>query len=78
VLFLGHMLETFIFSSRKRSDRTKWIWFGILAGSIFLCFWWFKAVAIGIPGPIREHKGLGWRKVCRCVYALVRKLIMVE
>ncbi|KAI5451990.1 Protein O-mannosyltransferase 2 [Naganishia albida] len=62
VLFLGHMLETFIFSSRKRSDRTKWIWFGILAGSIFLCFWWFKAVAIGISGPIREHKGLGWRK----------------
>lgn len=60
---MGHMLETFIFSSRKRSNRQKWIWFGILAGAIFLCFWWFKAVAMGIDGPINEHKGLGWRKV---------------
>jgi hypothetical protein len=70
---MGHMLETFIFSSRKRSDRQKWIWFGVLAGAIFLCFWWFKAVAMGIDGPINEHKGLGWRKVgsLHCVTRMV-------
>jgi dolichyl-phosphate-mannose-protein mannosyltransferase len=63
VLMIGHMLDTFVFQSSKRSNRAKWIWFGVLAGSIFLCFMWFRAMAFGITGPIKDHRGLRWRKV---------------
>ncbi|KAJ7716821.1 glycosyltransferase family 39 protein [Mycena maculata] len=62
VLMLAHVLDHFIFSSRRFILRTKAIAFGICAGSILLCFWWFKSVAFGIDGPIAEHKGLLWRK----------------
>lgn len=31
---------------------------------IVASFWWFKGVAFGIEGPVNEHWGLGWRKVC--------------
>ncbi|KAJ7284717.1 glycosyltransferase family 39 protein [Mycena rebaudengoi] len=62
VLMTAHLLDHFIFSARRLTLRTKWIAFGICAGSVLFCFWWFKAVAFGIDGPITEHKGLLWRK----------------
>ena len=60
---LGHMLDHFIFSSRRFSEKTKLYTFGGIAFTIFACFWWFKGVSFGIDGPINEHWGLGWRKV---------------
>ncbi|KAJ7677341.1 glycosyltransferase family 39 protein [Mycena rosella] len=62
VIMLAHLLDHFIFSSRRLVLRTKAIAFGICAGSILFCFWWFKGVSFGIDGPIAEHKGLLWRK----------------
>lgn len=60
---LAHLLDHFIFSSKRYTRRTKAIYFGICAFSIVGTFWWFKGVAFGIEGPIREHTGLLWRKV---------------
>ncbi|TRM61270.1 glycosyltransferase family 39 protein [Schizophyllum amplum] len=62
VLMLGHLLDHFIFTSRRLTEKTKLIAFGSIAFTIFACFWWFKAVSFGIDGPINEHWGLGWRK----------------
>ncbi|KAJ7454876.1 glycosyltransferase family 39 protein [Mycena latifolia] len=62
VLMLAHLLDHFIFSSRRLVLRTKAIAFGVCAGSIVFCFWWFKGVSFGIDGPIADHKGLLWRK----------------
>ncbi|KAK7032963.1 glycosyltransferase family 39 protein [Favolaschia claudopus] len=62
VLMFAHLLDHFIFSSRRWTQKTKAISFGVCAGSILFCFWWFKGVAFGIDGPINEHKGLLWRK----------------
>ncbi|KAF7793201.1 hypothetical protein EIP86_004310 [Pleurotus ostreatoroseus] len=62
VLMLAHMIDHFIFSSRRLSDKTKWIVFGVCCFTIFSCFWWFRGVAFGIDGPISEHWGLQWRK----------------
>jgi hypothetical protein len=70
VLMFGHLLDHFIFSSRRFSTNTKWIAFGIVAGSIFITFWWFKGLAFGIAGPMNQHWGLHWRKVCcPCCYS---------
>ncbi|KIY49058.1 glycosyltransferase family 39 protein [Fistulina hepatica ATCC 64428] len=63
VLMLGHMLDHFVFSSRRFSQQTKRIVFMVCAMSIIWCFWWFKDMAFGMDGAIREHKGLAWRKV---------------
>ncbi|KAJ6612240.1 glycosyltransferase family 39 protein [Mycena sp. CBHHK59/15] len=62
VLMFAHLLDHFIFSSRRLALRTKYIAFGICVGSIVFCFWWFKGLAFGIDGPIADHKGLLWRK----------------
>ncbi|KAG9226494.1 hypothetical protein CCMSSC00406_0005839 [Pleurotus cornucopiae] len=62
VLMLAHLLDHFIFSSRRLTQKTKWISFGVCFFLIFGCFWWFKGLAFGIDGPIGDHKGLGWRK----------------
>ncbi|KAH6887353.1 glycosyltransferase family 39 protein [Coprinopsis sp. MPI-PUGE-AT-0042] len=62
VLMLSHVLDHFIFSSRRLSTRTKSIAFGIIAGSIVFSFWWFKAAAFGIAGPVNDHWGMEWRK----------------
>ncbi|KAG2019642.1 dolichyl-phosphate-mannose-protein mannosyltransferase [Coprinopsis cinerea AmutBmut pab1-1] len=62
VLMLSHVLDHFIFSSRRFSTKTKSIVFGVIAGIIVFTFWWFKGVAFGIQGPINEHWGLQWRK----------------
>lgn len=61
---LSHVLDHFIFSSKRYTKKTKNIVFGVLAFIVVLNFWWFKGVVFGIHGPIGEHKGLQWRKVC--------------
>ena len=63
VLMVGHLFDHFIFKSRRLKDTTKWVVFAIAAGTVIGVFWWFRAVAFGIDGPIKEHKGLLWRKV---------------
>jgi len=63
VLMVGHLFDHFIFKSRKLKDNTKWVIFAIAAGTVIGVFWWFRGVAFGIDGPIKEHKGLLWRKV---------------
>ena len=60
----GHMIDQFIFRSRRLQDRGKNIAFGIIVFILFATFWWFKGVAFGIEGPAQEHWGLKWRKVC--------------
>ena len=64
VLMLSHVLDHFIFSSKRYTKKTKNIIFGVLAFIIIATFWWFKGVVFGIKGPISEHKRLQWRKVC--------------
>lgn len=65
VLMLSHVLDHFVFSSKRYTSKTKNVVFGMLAFIIVFTFWWFKGVVFGINGPIGEHKGLQWRKVCR-------------
>ncbi|KAF8889886.1 glycosyltransferase family 39 protein [Infundibulicybe gibba] len=62
VLMFAHLLDHFVFSSRRLTIKTKWIVFGVFATAIFGTFWWFKGLAFGIDGPINEHKGLRWRE----------------
>ena len=59
----GHLLDHFVFTSRRLSDRTKQIVFGVTVFAIVGTFWWFRGVAWGIDGPINEHWGLKWRSV---------------
>jgi dolichyl-phosphate-mannose-protein mannosyltransferase len=59
----AHMLDHFVFSARRLSERTKSIAFAVVAFVIFANFWWFRAVAWGIDGPINGYWGLGWRQV---------------
>ncbi|GBE81826.1 Dolichyl-phosphate-mannose--protein mannosyltransferase 2 [Sparassis crispa] len=61
VLMLAHLIDHFIFTSRRLSERTKWITFGFCVSAIVFTFWWFKGVAFGIDGPVKEHWGLQWR-----------------
>jgi len=63
VLMVGHLFDHFIFKSRRLKNKTKWIIFGVAAGVVVGTFWWFRGVAFGIEGPIKEHWGLLWRKV---------------
>lgn len=60
---LAHMLDHFIFSSKRYTTKTKTIVFGVLSFSLCFSFWWFKDVAFGIAGPVNETKGLQWREV---------------
>jgi len=64
VLMFAHVLDHFVFSTRGISERTKVIVFGYVSFGIVASFWWFKGVAFGIQGPVIEHWGLQWRKVC--------------
>src|SRR6266576_619022 len=65
VLMFGHLLDHFIFSSRRISTNTKWIAFGTIAGAIVLTFLWLSGMAFGLAGPVSQHWGLQWRKVRR-------------
>jgi len=60
----AHVLDHFVFSARGMSERTKVLVFGYVTFGIVASFWWFKGVAFGIDGPVAEHWGLQWRKVC--------------
>ncbi|KAG8846408.1 Protein O-mannosyltransferase 2 [Serendipita sp. 411] len=62
VLMVNHLFDHLIFKSRWLKERTKWVIFGLAAGIVIGVFWWFRGVAFGIDGPIKEHKGLLWRK----------------
>lgn len=62
VLLLGHLLDHFVFSSRRLTPRAKRIVFGVYAGLVVAVFWWFRGVSFGIEGFIEQHKGLRWRK----------------
>jgi dolichyl-phosphate-mannose-protein mannosyltransferase len=59
----AHVLDHFVFTARRLSERTKAIVFGVVAFMVVVSFWWFRSVAFGINGPVNEHWGLGWRKV---------------
>ncbi|TFK19151.1 dolichyl-phosphate-mannose-protein mannosyltransferase [Coprinopsis marcescibilis] len=63
VLMLAHVLDHFVFSARRLSEKTKAITFGVCVVLLVGSFWWFKSLAFGIHGPIAESKGLRWRKV---------------
>jgi len=71
----GGLLDNYIFTSRWLKPRTKWIVFGIVVFAVVETFWWFRGVAFGIEGPIGEHKGLGWRKVCDFVLGDMQRLL---
>lgn len=61
VLMLGHVIDHFVLSSKRFSERTKWISFGICVFAIVGCFWWFSGLAFGVIGPINDYWGLQWR-----------------
>ena len=60
---LSHLLDHFVFSSRRFSHQTKSIFFGFCAFLIVGTFWWFRGLAFGVDGPINDQHGLQWRKV---------------
>lgn len=60
VLMAAHMLDHFVFTSRRLTERTKWIVFGVTTFAVVGVFWWFKGAAFGIDGPISNHWGLKW------------------
>jgi hypothetical protein len=66
----AHMLDHFVFTARRLSERTKSIVFVIVTAAIVGNFWWFRGIAWGIDGPINDHRGLQWRKVRRTRYTL--------
>lgn len=61
VLLAGHMLDTYIFSSPRWSDKSKLVWFVLWTVSVVVNFWWFKDLALGIHGPVNDHPGWQWR-----------------
>jgi dolichyl-phosphate-mannose-protein mannosyltransferase len=56
----GHVLDHIFFSS-KRSHTSQLAWFVFWTGAVVLSFWWFKDLALGVHGPINDHKGWQWR-----------------
>ncbi|CAL1705382.1 unnamed protein product [Somion occarium] len=62
VLMFAHLVDHFVLTSKRFSEKTKWIVFGALSFTIFACFWWFRGLAFGMDGPINEHWGLRWRR----------------
>jgi len=76
VLMLSHVLDHFIFSSKRYTTQTKAIIFGILSSILLFTFWWFKGAAFGISGPIADHKGLLWRKVCFFIFSYFSERIV--
>jgi hypothetical protein len=73
----AHMLDHFVFTARRLSERTKSIIFIIVAGAIVGNFWWFRGVAWGMDGPINDHWGLQWRNVrpFSCLFSKLSRLI---
>ena len=63
VLMAGHLLDHFVFRPKRVSERTKNIVFAVVGVAIVANFWWFRGMAWGMDGPIRNHWGMAWRKV---------------
>lgn len=63
ILMFAHLLDHFIFTNRRLPEHIKWVVLGTTAFAVVACFWWFRGLAFGVDGPIKEHKGLLWRKV---------------
>lgn len=61
VLMAGHILNHLIFDSQRLSPGARFIWFVVWTGSVIVNFWWFKDFALGIYGPVNDHKGWLWR-----------------
>lgn len=59
----AHLIDHFVFTAKRLTERTKWIVFYVFVFSLVLMFWWFKGFAFGIDGPINDSWGLKWRKV---------------
>jgi len=62
VLMAAHVLDHFVFTAHRLSERTKSIVFIVVAAAIVGNFWWFRGVTWGMDGPISDHWGLQWRK----------------
>jgi dolichyl-phosphate-mannose-protein mannosyltransferase len=63
MLMAAHLIDHFVFASRRIDESHKWVIFGLCVFMLVGTFWWFRGVAWGIEGPIQEYTGLGWRKV---------------
>lgn len=63
VLMVVHLIDHFVFRSRRLREQMKYGFFATYVLLIVGTFWWFKGLAYGIEGPIAEHWGLRWRKV---------------
>ncbi|KAF6763572.1 glycosyltransferase family 39 protein [Ephemerocybe angulata] len=50
VLMFGHVLDHFIFSSRRFSTRTKATAFGVLVSILVATFWWLVVWRLGLTG----------------------------
>jgi dolichyl-phosphate-mannose--protein O-mannosyl transferase len=61
VLMAGHVLNHLLFDSQRLSPGARFIWFALWTGSVIVNFWWFKDFALGIYGPVNDHKGWLWR-----------------
>lgn len=59
----AHLMDHFVFSAKRLTERTKWIVFYVFVSTLVFMFWWFKGFAFGIDGPINDTWGLKWRKV---------------
>lgn len=57
----GHVLDHTLFAASRSSSRTKLIWFVLWTSAVVGNFWWFRQLAMGIYGPVNEHKGWQWR-----------------
>lgn len=66
----AHLLDHFFFTNRRLAESHKWVVYGVTVVAIVGNFWWFRGLAFGIDGPIKEHKGLLWRKVSLHVFSL--------
>lgn len=63
VIMLAHLIDHFVFTTKRLTEKIKWIAFGVCVFILVSAFWWFKGLAFGMDGPINEHWGLQWRKV---------------
>ena len=68
---LAHLVDHMFFSSRLLKERTKNIVFAVCVAAVVACFLWFRGLAFGMEGPIKDTWGLGWRKVRRFHFPLL-------
>lgn len=59
----AHVLDHCFFSTKRFSEKTKNIIFGVNVFLQLAMFYWFKELAWGIEGPVSDYKHRGWRSV---------------